>query len=123
MVLVDANYHFIFVDVDNCGSNADGTVFSYSEFGQFYLGHELNIPGPKPLPNSPQLRNIPHVIVADEAFPLKQNIMRPYPRSRNTTRLSNPKQIYNYRLSRAHRIVENAFGNARRLSHPKQIYN
>ena len=48
--------------------------------------------------------------MADEVFPLKPNIMRPYPRARNCVRLSHEKQIYNYRLSRAHRLVENAFG-------------
>ena len=110
MALVDANYRFIFVDIGNYGSNADGTVFSKSEFGQMYLEDELDVPGPKPLPNAPQLGNVPHVIVADEAFPLKPNIMRPYPRARNGVRLSHEKQIYNYRLSRARRLVENAFG-------------
>ena len=110
MALVDANYCFTFIDVGNYGSNADGTVFSKSTFRQLYLSHQLDIPVPKPLPNAHQLGNIPHVIVADEAFPLKPNIMRPYPRSKNARRLSHPKQIYNDRLSRAHRIVENAFG-------------
>ena len=110
MALVDANYHFTFMDVDNYGSNTDGTVFSKSEFGQLFLSHQLDIPGPKAIPNAPQFGNLPHVIVADEAFPLKPNIMRPYPRSKNARRLSHPKQIYNYRLSRARRIVENAFG-------------
>ena len=110
MALVDANYCFTFIDVGNYGSNADGTVFSKSEFGQLFLSHQLDIPGPKALPNAPQFRNLAHVIVADEAFPLKPNIMRPYPRSKNARRLSHPKQIYNYRLSRAHRKVENAFG-------------
>ena len=110
MALVDANYRFIFVDIGDYGSNADGTVFSKSEFGQMYLEDELDVPGPKPLPNAPELGNVPHVIVADEAFPLKPNIMRPYQRARNGVRLSHEKQIYNYRLSQACRLVENAFG-------------
>ena len=110
MALVDANYRFIFVDIGNYGSNADGTVFSNSEFGQMYLEHELDIPGPKHLPNAPEYGNLPHVIVADEAFPLKPNIMWPYPRARNGVRLSHEKQIYNYRLSHTHRLVENVFG-------------
>ena len=36
--------------------------------------------------------------------------MRPYPRGKKKDRLSYDKSTFNYRLSRARRIVENAFG-------------
>ena len=49
---------------------------------------------------------MPFVIVADDAFPLKQYIQKPY----SQVGLTRQKRIYNYRLSRARRIVENAFG-------------
>ncbi|CAG4941905.1 unnamed protein product [Parnassius apollo] len=44
---------------------------------------------------------------SDEAFPLKRNLLRPYPRSSG---ISEKERIYNNRLSRARRVVENAFG-------------
>ena len=52
------------------------------------------------------LKDWPHFIVADDAFPLKYHIMKPY-RQRN---LNMKNRIYNYHLNRARRIVENAFG-------------
>lgn len=44
--------------------------------------------------------------MGDEAFPLMDNLMKPF--SRKT--LNEEQAIFNYRLSRARRIVENAFG-------------
>ena len=82
MALVDANYHFIFVDIGNYGSNADGTVFSKSEFGQMYLQNDLDVPGPKALPNAPELGNLPHVIVADEAVSFETKYYAAIPKSK-----------------------------------------
>ena len=46
-------------------------------------------------------------MVADDAFPLGTNLLKPFPdRDTNT----DVKRRYNYRLSRARRVVENAFG-------------
>ena len=120
MALVDANYRFIFVDIGQYGSNADGPVFQKSEFGKLYLKNELNVPGPKHLPRARYLGAMPHVIVADKAFPLCPTIMRPFPKGRNQNRMPRPCQVFNYRLSRAHRIVENAFGI---LAQRFRIYN
>jgi len=47
------------------------------------------------------------VFVADEAFPLTVNILKPYPGSHEKGSI---KRTYNYPLSRARRVVENVFG-------------
>ena len=96
MALVDAQYRFIFVDIGQYGSNADGPVFQKSQFGSMFMKDELNVPGPKPLPRARFLGNMPHVIVADEAFPLCPNIMRPYPRGRNASKIPRPHRVFNY---------------------------
>lgn len=64
------------------------------------------MPTPKLLPNT----NIqaPHVFLGDEAFPLLNNLLKPYRRADATVDKS--KAIFNYRLSRARRLVENSFG-------------
>ena len=109
LALVDANYRFIFVDIGEYGSNCDSNVFQFSNFGKKYRNEKLHIPGVKRLPNYQQEGPLPHVIVADEAFPLLHTLMRPYPRSREST-IPHDECIFNYRLSRARMVVEGAFG-------------
>ena len=98
------------IDIGDYGSNAYGAISTRSAFGQALLDGELDFPGPKELPNYPEGGVLPHCIVADETFPLRHDIMRPYPRGNRQIKLTRQEQIFNYRLSRARRIVENGFG-------------
>ncbi|KAK5649592.1 hypothetical protein RI129_000621 [Pyrocoelia pectoralis] len=94
------------VDVGACGRNSDGSIFKHSNFGKRLLENKFGFPPSKPLPGSNQV--LPHVIIGDEAFPLCINLMRPY--SRDATRGDEKKKVFNYRLSRARDVSENAFG-------------
>ncbi|XP_026497887.2 uncharacterized protein LOC113402004 [Vanessa tameamea] len=93
LACVDDDYSFTYIDIGAKARYSDGGVFSNCSLKRAIDDGSLNIPAE-------------NVIVADAAFPLQNNIMKPYPGNNLTTR----QKIFNYRLSRARRIVENAFG-------------
>ncbi|KAF8785100.1 Centromere protein V like protein [Argiope bruennichi] len=104
MALVDANLKFLFVDVGTNGRISDGGVWGKCKLKSALDKNTLNIlvANTLPLTNT----KVPYVIVADDAFPLSFNLMKPYP----GRGLNEEERIFNYRLSRARRISENAFG-------------
>ena len=104
MALVDAEYKFIYIDAGCNGRVSDGGVFKNCTLYSALENGTLNIPQPSSIEASGTL--VPYMIVADDAFPLKEYLQKPY--SQNG--LNKEKRIFNYRLSRARRIVENAFG-------------
>jgi hypothetical protein len=103
--LVDANYLFRYVNIGKPGRMSDGGVFLQTALYKALENGKLNVPDPQPLPgsNTPT----PYVFVADDAFPLSTHIMKPFPGELQT---GSPRRVYNYRLSRARRLVENSFG-------------
>ncbi|GFY55142.1 DDE Tnp4 domain-containing protein [Trichonephila inaurata madagascariensis] len=104
LACVDANYKFVLVDIGAEGHNSDGGVFKNSIFEQSLEKGTLQLPCPLEILGSSNM--LPFLFIEDEAFPLKNNLMRPYP----GVALSKDKVIFNYCLSRARRCVENAFG-------------
>lgn len=106
--IADADYKFIVVDIGAPGHTGDSNIFRRSNFGRAVIcgGSELNVPPAEILEDNLEYR---YVFLGDEAFPLLSNLMRPYP-GRNTSILPIEKSAFNYRLSRARRVVENAFG-------------
>jgi hypothetical protein len=51
----------------------------------------------------------PYYLVGDEIFALKSYLMRPYP-GQKSAHLPEEQAVFNYRLSRARRVIEQAFG-------------
>lgn len=104
MAIVDASYRFLMIDVGANGRISDGGVLKNTTFWQKFSQNQLNIPNPRELTGTN--KQFPYVFLGDEAFQLMPNFMKPY----NRSDLTDEKRVFNYRLSRARRIVENAFG-------------
>lgn len=100
-----AKQHFIMADIGAPGRHSDGGVFASSEMGRRFQNDEMFLPPRERLSaTGPEL---PYVMAGDEAFALSSSMMKPYPR-RNCLNLK--ERVFNYRLSRARRIVETSFG-------------
>ena len=104
LAVCDAHYKFLFVDIGSQGRCSDGGVFAESDLNEALQENVINIPDKAKLPGTDILS--PFCLVADEAFPLRNYIMKPYPQ-RN---LIYQQRIYNYRISRARKCVECGFG-------------
>lgn len=105
MALVDANYCFIYANCGCQGRLSDGAVFRNTELFKRIENNQLNLPPNVPLEgkNTP----LPYVFVGDDAFGLSNRILKPYPGVHGK---GSKERIFNYRLSRARRVVENVFG-------------
>lgn len=104
MKCTDADGIFTTINVGEAGRFSDAAVFRASNFGKLLDTDKLHIPKPTPMPNG--AFDFPFYMVEDEAFPLKINLMRPYPKRF----LDDEKRIFNYRMSRGRKSVECAFG-------------
>lgn len=104
LALVDSDYKFLWLDVGSPGSMSDAQIFNDSELKQSIEDGTIGIPAAEPIPGED--RALPYYILGDDAFALKIWLMKPYAR-RN---LTHDERIYNYRISRGRRIVENVFG-------------
>lgn len=106
MALVDAEYRFIWIDVGTPGSHSDAQIWNDCELHTFIKDQQLEVPEEEPLPGGDV--PVPYFIVGDDAFALRNYLMKPYGRTRRV--LTHAERVFNYRTSRARRIVENAFG-------------
>lgn len=103
--LVDANYRFLYVDAGTNGRVGDAGVFLKSKLRECLADRSiLKIPEGRRLGDTNVIT--PMVVLADDAFPLTYNIMKPYP----LKGITKEEKIFNYRLSRGRRMVESTFG-------------
>ena len=99
LALVDADYKFLYVDVGCNGRLSNSGVFRSSSLSNALSLNTSNI-------SLPDSESFPYVVAADEDFPLKTYMMKPY----GFKNLFSEKRVFNYHLSGAHYVVENAFG-------------
>ena len=104
LALVDADYKFLWVDLGGAGSASDAQIYNNSELRECVEDGTLGFPEPEPLPNDTE--DVPYFFVGDDAFALRPTMMKPF----SLRGLTRDERILNYRLSRARRVVENAFG-------------
>ena len=104
MAIVDSDYKFIWASVGSPGSCSDGGIFKRCSLRRKIEDGRLNLPPADPLIGDN--KDIPYFFVGDDAFGIAKWLMKPYP----MRRLTPTERIYNYRFSRARRIVENGFG-------------
>jgi hypothetical protein len=104
LLAVCESHYNIYVDIGAYGSQSDGGVLANSQFGKALDKLKFSLPEESCLSRS----NIkmPHFFVGYDAFPLRKHLMKPY----KGANLDLPKSIFNYRLSRARRVIENTFG-------------
>ncbi|CAB3979551.1 Hypothetical predicted protein [Paramuricea clavata] len=98
LAVCNANYEFILIDVGDNGRQSDGGVYTNSKIGYAIDKNLLDIPTPDIIENSGS--------TMDDAFSLKTYMLKPYPGG--ISELS--QRIYNYRVCRARRVIENTFG-------------
>ncbi|KAK4882615.1 hypothetical protein RN001_005934 [Aquatica leii] len=103
--VVDAKYNFLYVNANCQGRISDGGVFKNTQLYKKFEQNDLLIPPAQPL-NGRQ-KCITFFFLGDEAFALTENLMKPFPGLQNK---GSVKRVYNYRLCRARRVVENVFG-------------
>lgn len=106
MALVNAKYEFIFVDVGAEGKASDGGVWKKTSLFDYLEDPENHLNFPAPCVVQGIRDPIPFYFVADDAFALGGNLLKPY----SMQGISARNRIFNYRLSRSRMVVENAFG-------------
>ena len=108
LAIADANYRFIYLSAGAKGRAGDAGIYQDSELKACLENGELPIPPPEPLQYDRSGKTTPYFFIGDDAFGCTLNMMKPINWARKKTTWAN--EVFNYRLSRARRVIENAFG-------------
>ena len=100
----DAKYKFTLVGIGDAGRQSNGSVYAQSHLGYAIENGFLKITQPSKLPRSERI--LLFVFIGNDAFGLKNHLMKLYP----FQHLCLTERVFNYRSSRARRVVEEAFG-------------
>lgn len=103
LAMCDSGCRFIYVNVGAPGRNNDANVYGRSSLPTLIAAHPML----DSLTSSIDGRNIQPLILGDGAFPLSPNLMKPYA---DGPVFNQQQRVFNYHLSRARRVIENAFG-------------
>jgi len=96
----------MFVDAGCQGRISDSGVFTNIELYKKLDPKTLCLPQPVAL-NGREKKVFPTFFIGDEAFPLSENLTKVYPGQHPK---GSKERIFNYRVCRARRVVENIFG-------------
>jgi hypothetical protein len=106
VLIVDTDYKFLWIDDGSDSSSNDASIYNGSELreGLESPNSIFNLPEERSLPGDDV--SVPYYIVGDNAFGINKRLMNPFA-IRN---LEHHERIFNYRLCRARRLEESAFG-------------
>ncbi|KAH7964698.1 hypothetical protein HPB49_000720 [Dermacentor silvarum] len=104
LAVCDAHYRreFLHIEMGNCGSESDGGIFSRSKQKSNILGGHLHLPPDRSLWH---IKSVIQQVTVME-YQKKGSLNETGTHSAEAYE----RRVFNYRLSRARRIIENAFG-------------
>ncbi|XP_060587963.1 putative nuclease HARBI1, partial [Ruditapes philippinarum] len=104
LALVDADYKFTWVNIGAQGGCSDAQIWTQSDLKLAIKRGLIGMPDKTPLPGDDKQKG--YYIIADNAFAMRTWLIKPFSRRG----LEKDERNFNNRLSRARRVVENAFG-------------
>ena len=102
--MVDEDYKFLWTSVGDNGTASNAGIISECSLRAALVENTIRFQPAEPLPQD--YRNIPYIIPGDDAFPLRPWQMKPY----SIKGMAHEQRVFNFRQSRARRVVENIFG-------------